>query len=103
MKYKGFRIEFSEEKNLLLEEARGTGFKNIVKAINEGRILDDLKHRNKKYIHQRILVIKKDDYVYAVPYVLDLKRKVVFLKTVYPSRVLTEKYLKGGIKNENYT
>lgn len=37
-------------------------------------------------------------YVYAVPYVLDLKKKTVFLKTVYPSRVLTEKYMKGGMK-----
>ena len=98
MKYKGFRIEFSEEKNLLLEETRGTGFKKIIKAINEGGILNDLKHSNKKYIHQRILVIKKEDYVYAVPYVIDLKRKVVFLKTVYPSRVLTDKYMKGGKK-----
>jgi hypothetical protein len=42
--------------------------------------------------------IKIKGYAYAVPYVIDKKRKVVFLKTVYPSRVLTEKYLEGGVK-----
>ena len=98
MKYKGYRIEFSEEKNLLLKETRGTGFKDVIVAIEEKGILGDMKHGNKKYVHQRILVIKIKEYVYAVPYVLDLKRKVLFLKTVYPSRVLTDKYMKGGMK-----
>ncbi|OGH50118.1 MAG: hypothetical protein A3H17_01975 [Candidatus Levybacteria bacterium RIFCSPLOWO2_12_FULL_37_14] len=98
VKYKGYRIEFSEEKNLLLKETRGTGFEDVIIAIEGKKILADLKHRNKKYIHQRILVIKKEEYAYAVPYVIDLKRKIIFLKTVYPSRVLTEKYMKGGVK-----
>ena len=98
MKYQGFTIEFSVEKSLLLQETRGVGFEEILEVIEKKKILDDLKHTRKKYTHQRILVIEKDKYVYAVPYVLDPKRKVVFLKTVYPSRVLTEKYLKGGMK-----
>ncbi len=96
--YKGFRIEFSEEKSLLLKETREVGFEDVIVAIEKKEILDDLKHSNKKYAHQRILVIKREKYAYAVPYVIDRKRKVIFLKTVYPSRVLTEKYLKGGIK-----
>lgn len=74
------------------------GFEDVIVAIEEKEILDDLKHGNKKYVWQRILVIKREEYVYAVPYVIDLKRKVIFLKTVYPSRVLTDKYLKGGMK-----
>lgn len=98
MKYKGYRIEFSETKNLLLKETRGTGFTDVIAAIEEKEILDDMKHGNKRYVHQRILVIKKEEYAYAVPYVIDLKRKVIFLKTVYPSRVLTNKYMKGGMK-----
>ena len=98
VKYKGFRIEFSEEKNLLLKETRGLCFEDILQAIEEKRILDDLKSRSQKYSHQRILVIKREEYVYAVPYVIDKKRKVVFLKTVYPSRVLTDQYMKGGIR-----
>lgn len=98
VKYKGYRIEFSEAKNLLLKETRGTGFEDVILAIEEKEILGDMKHRNKKYIHQRILVIKREEYAYAVPYVIDVRRKVIFLKTVYPSRVLTDKYLKGGME-----
>lgn len=99
--YKGFNIEFSEEKNILLRETRGIDFEDILSAIESNQILADLKHKNKKFIHQRILVIQKEGYVYAVPYVIDVKRKVVFLKTIYPSRVLKEKYIKvkgGGRK-----
>lgn len=103
MKYKGFRIEFSEEKSLILKETRGFGFEMVISAIEKRCILDDLKHTSKKYGHQRILVIKEKGYVYAVPYVLDEKRKVIFLKTFYPSRILTAKYLKGGKKDENST
>lgn len=98
VKYKGYRIEFSEAKNLLLKETRGMGFEDVIAAIEEKEMLGDMKHGNKKYVHQRILVIKREEYVYAVPYVIDLKRKVIFLKTVYPSRVLTDKYMKGGMK-----
>jgi hypothetical protein len=98
MKYKGYRIEFSEAKNLLLKETRGIGFEDVLVAIEGNRILGDMRHGNKKYAHQRILAIKREKYVYAVPYVIDLKRKVIFLKTVFPSRVLTDKYMKGGMK-----
>ena len=35
-----------------------------------------------------------EGYVYIVPYVIDNKRKKVFLKTLYPSKKLTKKYLK---------
>lgn len=96
VKFKGYLIEFSEEKNLLLKETRGIGFEDVIVAIEKKEILSDLKHINKKFAHQRILVIKKKGYAYAVPYVIDKKRKVIFLKTVYPSRVLTNKYTKGG-------
>ncbi len=98
MKFKGYIVEFSEEKNLLLKETRGVGFEDVIVAIEEKEILGDLKHSNKKYAHQKILVVRMEGYVYAVPYVIDQKRKVIFLKTVYPSRALTNKYLKGGTK-----
>ena len=103
MEYKGFRLEFSVEKDLVLRETRGFGFELVLSAIEKRHILDDLKHTSKKYGHQRLLVIKEKGYVYAVPYVLDEKRKVIFLKTVYPSRTLKTKYLKGGKKDENST
>jgi len=98
MRYKGYKIEFSEEKNLLLQEIRGISFNNVIQAIEDNGVLDDLKHKNQKYVHQRILVIKIGEYICAVPYVQDQKKKTVFLKTVYPSRVLTAIYMKGGMK-----
>lgn len=98
VKYKGYRIEFSQEKNLLLQETRGVCFEDVLEVIERKKIIDDRKSSSPKYRHQRVLVIKIKEYIYAVPYVLDKKRKIVFLKTVYPSRVLTERYLKGGVK-----
>jgi uncharacterized DUF497 family protein len=88
-----FKIEFNEEKNLLLQETRGISFDDVIKAVEEDKILDDLK--NKNYPNQRILVIKIKNYIWAVPYVINKKEKTIFLKTVYPSRILTKKYLGG--------
>lgn len=94
-----FKIEFSEEKNLILKETRGVNFNDILEKIEKGEILDDINHPNpKKYSRQKILVVKIKKYVYAVPYIINKKRKTIFLKTVYPSRVLTKKYLKGETK-----
>ncbi|OGG02226.1 hypothetical protein A2W14_02535 [Candidatus Gottesmanbacteria bacterium RBG_16_37_8] len=94
-----FSIEFSEEKNLLLKATRGINFNDIFEAIEKGELLDDLESKNKsKYPNQKILVVKIENYVYAVPYVLDPKRKIIFLKTVYPSRLLTRRYLKKAKK-----
>lgn len=90
------RIDYSEEKNLLLKETRGVCFEDVVEAIEKGNILDDLKHHNlKKRPNQKILVVKIKKYIYAVPYVINKKKEVIFLKTVYPSRVLTFKYLRN--------
>jgi len=83
------KIEFSEEKNLLLQETRGIGFDEVIKAIENERVLDDLK--NKNYPRQKVLVVKIKNYIYAVPYVVNKKKGKIFLKTVYPSRVLTKK------------
>lgn len=93
-----YQIEYSEEKNLLLKETRGVNFEDVIEAIEKKNILDDLEYCDKKrHPNQKILVVKIKDYGYAVPYVIDAKRKVLFLKTVYPSRILTRKYLKKRI------
>ncbi len=90
-----FRVMFNAEKNILLKESRGINFDDIVEAINQKNILDDYTHHDsKKYPDQRIIVVKINNYAYAAPYVIDFKKEVIFLKTVYPSRVLTKQYLK---------
>ena len=92
MKYK---FDYSIEKSLILKEARGLSFEDVTKAIDQGQLLDDIDHFNKKkYPNQRIMVVEIKRKVYAVPYVIDKKRKVRFLKTFYPNRKLARKYLK---------
>ena len=92
MKYK---IEFSEEKNEILKQLRGIGFEEIAEFIRNNKIISDEKHHNsKRYPRQRILIVEIKSYIYAVPYIVDEKRKVWFLKTIYPSRKLTKKYAK---------
>lgn len=56
---------------------------------------DDFEHPNKKrYPLQRILVVAIENYAYYVPYVEDKEK--IFLKTIFPSRRATKKYLYGG-------
>ncbi len=96
-----FKFDFNQEKNFFLKETRGVGFDEAIVAILNNGIVDEFAHKdNKRYPNQRILAIKINNYIYAIPYLLDEKRKVIFLKTVYPSRILTEKYLGKGVKYE---
>jgi ribosomal protein S3AE len=90
-----YKFDYSIEKDLILKEIRGIGFEDLIDAINKGGLLDRLEHFNKqKYPHQKILVIKCKNYIYALPCVIDKNKKTIFLKTIYPSRDLTRKYLK---------
>lgn len=86
-----YKFDFSHEKNQLLLETRGVGFGDVIRAYRSGKKLADFKHKNKS--KQRLLVVNIKGYAFAVPYVIDDKRNRIFLKTVYPSRKLTKKYL----------
>lgn len=89
---------FSAEKNALLKEERGVGFDDIIYCIDNGYVLDLIDHNTKKYPNQKIYVVEINDYAYAVPCVRN--KDGIFLKTIYPSRILTAKYLRTGEKNE---
>lgn len=45
-----------------------------------------------KYPNQKVLIVKMNNYAYAVPFVEE--GEVWFLKTIIPSRKETKKYLK---------
>lgn len=94
MKFKfKYRVDYNKTKNLILKETRGISFDDILVLISKGGVLDDKKHHNpQKHPNQKVLVVKTENYTYAVPYVVDDKRKIVFLKTAYPSHELTKKY-----------
>jgi hypothetical protein len=94
-----FNINFNEEKNQLLKATRGIGFEDVLQAFKKGKLIASIVHPSQKHPLQRIYVVEIERYVYAVPYVLNSKKKEIFLKTIYPSRTLTKIYMKGG-KNE---
>ncbi len=83
-------------KNTKLKSTRGISFEDIVTAINKNMVLDKIKNRNQiKYPNQEVFVIKKDNYVYLVPFVEDDTK--IFFKTIVPSRKMTKKHLKKGL------
>jgi uncharacterized DUF497 family protein len=85
-------ITWDETKNEKLKAERGIGFEEIVFLIAKGDLLDVLEHPNQqRYRGQRIFVVRRDDYVCLVPFVED--ERVVFLKTIIPSRKATAQYL----------
>jgi len=80
------------EKNEKLKTERGIGFEEVVFLIERGNLLDILEHPNReRYRGQKIFVVRRDDYVYLVPFVEDAR--LVFLKTIIPSRKATKQYL----------
>jgi len=89
MKY----YEWNLEKNESLKLERGVSFDDVLILIFENKLLDTTDHPNKKkYPNQKMFVVEIDHYVYLVPFVEDEKK--VFLKTIFPSRKATKKYLK---------
>lgn len=85
-------FDWNEEKNSRLKETRGVSFENVATAFRQGKLLDIIIHPNqRKYKGQKIMFVIIFDYVYAVPYI-EAEDKF-FLKTVYPSRTATKKYL----------
>lgn len=88
MKY----FDWDPGKNDRLRSERGVCFEDVVTAIGEGNLLEVLDHHNPgKYPNQKIYVVKIEDYAYLVPFVDEEDKR--FLKTIYPSRKMTKKYL----------
>ena len=89
-------VRYDYEKNELLKKERGVGFDDVILAIENGDLLDDIEHPNKeRYPHQYIFIIfiRIKEYVYLVPY--EENEKEIFLRTVIPSRKMRKKYGKG--------
>lgn len=88
MKY----LAWDDQKSAKLRFERSISFEDIQIAVEEGRVLDVIRHPNKnRYSNQRVLVVEIEKYAYCVPFVEDEEK--YFLKTIYPSRKMTEKYI----------
>ena len=85
-------FDWDDAKNAKLKADRGIGFEDIAFHIERGDLLETLEHPNPdRHPGQRIFVVRRDDYVYLVPFVED--EHTVFLKTIIPSRKATKQYL----------
>ncbi len=92
-------FNWNEEKNEYLRKTRGISFERVVVAIEEGYLIDIIKHSNtEKYTSQIILIVEIDRYAICVPCVIE-NEKDYFMKTLFPSRKYTKKY-KLEEKNE---
>ena len=84
---------WDESKNNLLKETRNISFEEIVLSLSNNKLLEVVEHPNKqKYPDQKMFIVDVRNYAYIVPFVEDEKK--YFLKTIYPSREATKKYLK---------
>ena len=74
--------------------------KKLLESVERGDVLDILEHPNpERYGGQRIFVLRREDYVYLVPFVED--EHTVFLKTIIPSRKATKEYLAEEADDED--
>lgn len=89
-------FRWNHEKNIQIRNERGISFEDIVFYISEGKLLTIIKHPNpEKYKNQLIFIVNIDNYAYAVPFIET--ENEIFLKTIFPSRKYTKKYLEGKI------
>lgn len=89
-----FSINFNEEKNQVLKATRGIGFEEAMIAVENGLVLLNTRNPGTTRPHQRVFVIEFNNYAYVVPYVINVEKQEIFLKTIYPSRFWTKKLLK---------
>jgi hypothetical protein len=89
------------EKNEILRKERGISFELVLFQIENGFLLDIIKHPNvEKYPNQSVFIIEIDEYVYLVPFIEN--NDEIFLKTIIPSRKATKNYFnKHGGDDEN--
>ncbi len=85
-------FDWSDEKNILLRQQRNVCFEDVILSIENDKLLDIIKNSSKNHQTQYCLIVNISNYIYVVPFVKN--DNVFFLKTIYPSRKETKKYLK---------
>ena len=85
-------IRFNKDKDKVLKEKRGIGFKDVIKEMGAGKIVTVRKHPNtKKFPSQKIMLINIKNYIFVIPYIET--EKEIFLKTIYKSRKYTKEFI----------
>jgi hypothetical protein len=77
-----------------LGRERGISFEQVVALIESSRLIQVLEHPNaERYPNQLLYEVEVDGYVHVVPGVRG--GRILFLKTIYPSRKATRRRRKG--------
>ena len=91
------KYHYNQIKNQKLKMERGVCFDEVIAWIEAGKIVAVVAHPNQeKYPEQEIYIIENDGYAYNVPFVVD--GDTIFLKTIFPSRKATKRFLKTSKK-----
>jgi hypothetical protein len=81
---------FDPQKNAWLIRERAIAFEQIIALIESSKLIQVLDHPNaEKYPNQLLYEVDVDGYVHVVPVVRE--GRILFLKTIYPSRKATMK------------
>ncbi|MBE8189663.1 MAG: BrnT family toxin [Candidatus Thioglobus sp.] len=86
-------FNWDEGKNQLLLKHRNICFENVVVSINNNKLLGVEKNTSKNFNNQYCLIVEISGYAYVVPFVKN--ENDYFLKTIFPSRKQTKKYLRS--------
>jgi hypothetical protein len=84
------KFNWNPDKNKWLAVTRNVTFEEIICLIDEGCLRAVLKHPKKT--NQKIFVVEHAGYAFNVPFVEE-HDGTCFLKTIYPSRISTKKYI----------
>ncbi len=83
---------WNDDKNQLLQQERGISFEDVVQAISDRNLIDDIKNPNsEQYPNQLTFIVEIRGYIYCVPYIES--DSIIFLKTIFPSRKMKKRYL----------
>jgi hypothetical protein len=87
------KYDWNSDKNEWLKTNRNISFEEIIFHLGQGDIWIVADHPNQeKFSNQRIYFVVVENYVYLVPHII--KKDVIFLKTIIPSRKATKAFLK---------
>ena len=87
------------QKDALLQRARGISFRDVVRHIQPGGLLDTIKRPNPlRHPGPRIFIVRIGNYAYIENYAwrvpFETTETGLFLRTAYPSRESTLDYLR---------